>query len=154
MHTLYIHTYIYTYMCIHRTQWSVQGGEAHVYLLLYQKYLLYLSSLFKVCLFFVCTLCREGGLRYICYYRFHSLSASTRRCLFFFQDLKRKLKVLLVEKENCEGLLLIWASLTHPPPPHAIGNWANFTNYVLWAISLDYSTESYSTNKESTLPPL
>ena len=73
------------------------------------------SSVCRVCLFSVCTLCREGGLRYICYYRFHSLSASTRRCLFFFQDLKRKLKVLLVEKEYCVRLLHLWTSPTHPP---------------------------------------
>ena len=115
---VYTYIYIYTYMCIHSTQWSVQGGEAHVYLLLYQKYLLYLSTLFKVCLFFVCTLCREGGLRYICYYRFHSLSASTRRCLFFFQDLKRKLKVLWWKKRIVRDFSIYGRALhtIHPPP--------------------------------------
>ena len=64
----------------------------------------------------------------------------------FLPGSKKKTKSSLVEKEDCEGLLHIWASPTHHtlPPTHAIGNWANFNNYVLWAISLDYSTESYS----------
>ena len=99
------------------------------------------SSVCRVCLFFCVHTVQggKGGLRYICYYRFHSLSASTRRCLFFFQDLKRKLKVLLVEKEYCVRLLHIWARPTHPPPYSCNWELGQF-HQQLWTISLDFPT--------------